>query len=108
RHICEASGVGAVVEFDAVPVAAEVKLVTTNSYDAFELAVSGGEDFELLFTADCKDEAALFDLAAGCQLTLTRIGEVIPADPATKIWLRRNSEVKPLSIRGYDHFAAGS
>ncbi|MDQ3011679.1 MAG: thiamine-phosphate kinase [Acidobacteriota bacterium] len=108
RHICEASGVGAVLEFDAVPVAAEVKLVTTNSYDAFELAVSGGEDFELLFTAHRKDEAALFGLAASCQLKLTRIGEVLPADPAAKIWLRRNSEVKPLSIRGYDHFAAGS
>jgi len=105
RHICEASGVGAVVDFNAVPVAAEVNLVTANADDAFELAVSGGEDFELLFTAHRNDETALFDLAASCQLKLTRIGEVIPVDANAAVWLRREGAVKPLSIRGFDHFA---
>ncbi len=105
RHICEASGVGAVLDFDAVPVAAEAKLVTANADSAFELAVSGGEDFELLFTAHRNDERALFDLAGSCEVRLTRIGEVIPANPAAAVWLRRAADVKPLSIRGYDHFA---
>jgi len=105
RHICDASGVGAVVDFNAVPVAAEVNLVTANADDAFELAVSGGEDFELLFTARRNDDAALFDLAASCQLKLTRIGEVISTDATAAVSLRRDGAVKPLSIRGFDHFA---
>ncbi|MEP7340266.1 MAG: thiamine-phosphate kinase [Acidobacteriota bacterium] len=105
RHICEASGVGAVLDFDAVPVAAEVELITANADDAFELAVSGGEDFELLFTAHRNDETALFDLAASCQLKLTRIGEVTSADATPAVSLRRDGAVKPLSIRGFDHFA---
>lgn len=104
-HICEASGVGAVLDFNAVPVATEVELVAANADDAFELSVNGGEDFELLFTAHHNDETALFDLAASCQLKLTRIGEVISADATAYVWLRRDGAVKPLSIRGFDHFA---
>jgi len=106
RHICEASGVGAVLDFDAVPVAPEAKLVTADVDEAFELAVAGGEDFELLFTARRKDESSLFDLAADCRLELTRVGEVVPADSGSPVWLRRGGEMKPLSIRGYDHFVA--
>jgi len=105
QHLCEASGAGALLDFDAVPVAAEVALVTANANDGFELGVSGGEDFELLFTAHPKRESELFDLAASCQLRLTRIGEVIPTDANAAVWLRRDGNVKPLSIRGFDHFA---
>jgi thiamine-monophosphate kinase len=93
------------LDFDAVPVAAEVELITANADDAFELAVSGGEDFELLFTAHGNDETTLFDLAANCQLKLTRIGEVISANATATVSLRRDGAVKPLSIRGFDHFA---
>jgi thiamine-monophosphate kinase len=107
RHICDASGVGAGLDFDAVPVAPEVKLVTADVDEAFELAVGGGEDFELLFTARRNDESFLFDLAASCQTKLTQVGEVIPAYSGAPVWLRRGGEAKPLSIRGYDHFAAG-
>ncbi len=105
-HICEDSGVNAVIDFEAVPVAAEVSLVTATSDEAFDLAVSGGEDFELLFTADPKNESALMTLAASCQLRLTRIGEIISADPSPSVLLRREGSVKPLPIHGFDHFAA--
>jgi thiamine-monophosphate kinase len=105
RHICEASNVGATIDFEAVPMAEEVSLVVTSADEAFEVAVSGGEDFELLFTANRDDEAALFELAASCQLPLTRIGEIVSMDQTTSILLRRVGDVKPLSIRGYDHFA---
>jgi len=104
-HICEDSGVSAVVEFDAVPVAEEVSMVTVNPDDAFDLAVSGGEDFELLFTADPNDEMKLIEVAASCRLRLTRIGEIISANQPPCVLLRRDGSVKPLPIRGFDHFA---
>jgi thiamine-monophosphate kinase len=107
RHICAASGVSAGLDFDAVPVASEVNLVTADVDEAFELAVGGGEDFELLFTARRNDEPSLFDLAARCLLKLTRVGEIVPADSGAPVWLRCDGDVKPLSIRGYDHFVAG-
>ncbi|MEK7829512.1 MAG: AIR synthase-related protein, partial [Acidobacteriota bacterium] len=106
-HLCEASGVGALIDFEAVPIAEEVGQVTTNADEAFEFAVSGGEDFELLFTADKSHEAELMALADDCRLRLTRIGEIVsvPQDRSLPVAvLTRTGEVKPLSIRGYDHF----
>lgn len=105
-HICEDSGVSAVIDFDAVPVAEEVSLVAANSDEAFNLAVNGGEDFELLFTADPKNEAALMEIGANHRLRLTKIGEVISAGQSSSVLLRREGNVKPLLIRGFDHFAA--
>ncbi len=103
-HICEASNVGAVIEFDAVPIAEEVSLVTENADEAFEFAVSGGEDFELLFTADRSNETELMALADDCQLRLTRIGEVLERSLPVAVLTRRNGETTPLLVRGYDHF----
>jgi thiamine-monophosphate kinase len=42
-HICEESGIGAEIEGDAIPVAGK---------DDLRFALHGGEDYELLFTAD--------------------------------------------------------
>jgi thiamine-monophosphate kinase len=103
-HICEASSVGGVIDFDTVPIAEEVSLVTTNADEAFEFAVGGGEDFELLFTADKSRDAELMDLADECQLRLTQIGEITPRSLPGAVMIRRAGEVKPLSIRGFDHF----
>ncbi len=103
-HLCEASRVSAVLERAAVPVAEEIALVTANAAAAFQLAVSGGEDFELLFTADTKDEAELQRLARDCALPLARIGEIVAPDAAVKVWLHTAGKREPLAVRGYDHF----
>ncbi|MGH9840600.1 MAG: thiamine-phosphate kinase [Blastocatellia bacterium] len=105
-HICEESQVAAILEFDAVPIAEAVKLVTTDADAAFSLAVGGGEDFELLLTADRSNERALFDLASRCELPLARIGTITACEEAHPIRVSHGGDVKPLSIRGFDHFAA--
>ena len=53
RHLAEASGVALHVELGALPVAAGVEAVTDNPV---ELAATGGDDYELLFT--CPPERA--------------------------------------------------
>lgn len=103
-HICDASRAGAVMEFDAVPVAEAARLITANADEAFEFAVSGGEDFELLFTTNQSREAELMKLAADCRLRLTQIGKVVERSQPNSVLIRRNGKIKPLSIRGYDHF----
>lgn len=107
-RICEESAVAAILDFDSVPVAEEVSLVCKESEEAFETAVGGGEDFELLLTATKDDEARLVETAAGCDLWLTRIGEIVTANhprQSSTVLLRRNGVITPLSIRGFDHFA---
>jgi thiamine-monophosphate kinase len=104
-RICEESAVAAIVDFDSAPVADEAGLISKEQEAAFEFGVQGGEDFELLLTASGADEVELFEVAASCGVKLSRIGEVIPAHKArSRILVRRGAEVKPLSIRGFDHF----
>ena len=51
RHILKASGVGAMVYTTAIPLSAELREVCDKyGWDALELALTGGEDYELLFT----------------------------------------------------------
>jgi len=102
-RVCEESAAAAIVDFDSVPVANEAGLISKEPETAFEFAVRGGEDFELLLAASDDDEAELFDTAASCGVRLSRIGEIVPAgrDP---LLLSRGGEVKPLSIHGFDHF----
>ncbi|HZS06798.1 MAG TPA: thiamine-phosphate kinase [Blastocatellia bacterium] len=107
-HICEESGVGAIIDYAEVPMAAETRLVSESDESAFTLATSGGEDYELLLTADRRDETVLKEIAQACNLLLTRIGEIVAIDPAvcaSPLLLRQAGRIEPLRARGYDHFA---
>ena len=105
-RVCQESGVGAIIDFGSIPVADEVSLLYEEPVEAFDFAINGGEDFELLLTADRDDQDALMGVAADCEVKLSRIGEIVALDPSTPgLLIRRGDEVKPLSIRGYDHFA---
>ena len=51
RHILEESGTGARVDVRSLPLSAELRAVCTRrGWDPVELALDGGEDYELLFT----------------------------------------------------------
>ena len=55
-HICKASGVGAVLEESGVAIRPDVQEVAINfKLDPITCALSGGEDYELLFTINPKD-----------------------------------------------------
>ena len=53
RHILRASRKGAEVNVNSLPLSDELlRTCRRNGWDPLELAISGGEDYELLFTAD--------------------------------------------------------
>jgi thiamine-monophosphate kinase len=108
-HICDESGVDAIIDFDAVPIADCVWANASSNEEALALAISGGEDYELLLTANANDDAALMNLASACQLRLTRIGEIIArhtSRPISQLFLRTATRVDLLAVKGYDHFRA--
>jgi thiamine-monophosphate kinase len=88
-HICEESGVGAVVNAQSVPIAKGATL---------DLALHGGEDYELLFTAAPRTRVA--QEIAGVRVT--RLGEIIRGGSA--FICDRNGRRKPLPPRGWEHF----
>ncbi len=95
-HICSSSQVGAVINANDLPFEAEL-INLTGSIDAMlELVLHGGEDFELLFTAD--DE----------KISKSGIGEIFRIGEITAnvgiIELIRDDERLKLSAEGFRHF----
>jgi len=93
-RLCAASGVGAEIYGDSLPV---TKL--TDALDARRLALHGGDDYELLFTVRRKDASRLPKAFHG--LRLTKIGEITPA---RNIRLITAGESVPLASGGWDPF----
>ena len=101
NHICESSRVGARVEVDRVPISPAVK--ANFGKRALELALSGGEDYELLFAAGTEVMAKV-KKALSCPVSV--IGEIV-AEKAGKVALV-DSDGKPFQLRkaGWEHFKA--
>lgn len=100
-HICKASKVGAQLEVDRVPISPLVKASFGDR--ALEMALSGGEEYQLLFAASPRLIEKI-KTAASCPVTVIgeiiadKIGEVTPVD----------SKGNPVDLpgTGWDHFAA--
>jgi thiamine-monophosphate kinase len=101
-RLCAASGVGAVLEAQAIPVHAAVRrLAPALGVEPRELALAGGEDYELLFAVPPRREAELRYLPRRLHIRPVRIGEV------TTEGLRVRDEdgrERPLRPRGFRHF----
>jgi thiamine-monophosphate kinase len=99
RHICEASRVAARVDIGRLPVHEILKAGFGEK--AVDLALAGGEDYELLFTGSAK-EIDLLKSEISCPVTV--IGE-ITAGEAGKIDLF-DARGKPVKIKksGWSHF----
>ena len=96
RHIAEQSHVGATVDLERIPIAPDSDLVT---------ALTGGEDYKLLFTAAPEALPALcraFESRFG--RPLYPIGTVTEAEDDTIVWLDRGRRVET-DWRGYEHNA---
>lgn len=102
-HICTRSDMGARIETALLPVAADTHRIALRlGLDPLRLALSGGEDFELLFTAPAarveRLRAAVF-AATGSAVTV--IGEVRPAEEGRRLIGAPDRETPP---GGWDHF----
>lgn len=96
-HICEASGCGAVVRFDDIPV--DPALLAVLPDDARMLAATGGEDYELVLVAPMP----AIEQVARTIRQVTLIGEMVE-DPEQRVRVadRDGNEVR-IEQRGWDH-----
>jgi thiamine-monophosphate kinase len=91
-HLCAESGCGAVIEAASLPVHA----LAASRRDAMQLALHGGEDYELLFTA----RKPMPRTIAGVKVT--RIGTVVKGR-GVKIVV--DGKTRKLEAKGWEHFA---
>ncbi len=97
NQICKASRVGARLEVERVPVEPAVKAAFSEG--ALELALSGGEDYELLFTAG----AEIVDkVKKAASRPVTVIGEITDGKGVSLV----DKEGKPFKLAksGWEHF----
>jgi thiamine-monophosphate kinase len=104
RHICEASGVGAQIEADAVPMHDDTRRIADALHaDPLSFALHGGEDFELCFTAPpMQIEPIRADFEQQFNRSLVRLGTVQRGAGVTLKQPDGSEAVLP--GRGYDHF----
>ncbi len=93
RRLCIESGVGALVDMESLPVSAAMrKAAPVLGLDPLELALSGGEDYELLFAG-----------RGTVRGRVVRIGEIVKGKA---ISIRSpDGKKKPLEPKGYKHFS---
>jgi thiamine-monophosphate kinase len=103
-HLCAESGVGAQIVADALPLQAGVREVAAAlGEDPIALALRGGEDFELCYTALPGTVTPVVDtFRAQFGTELTRVG-TITSEHALQLVYADGSQT-PLSPQAFDHF----
>lgn len=100
-HILEASRLAARLDFSSLPVSPVLRGHLQHPL-AKQCALSGGDDYELCFTAPAAHHAGILDIAARLKLPLAHIGTIV----AGLGCLVLDAAGDPLNIKasGYDHF----
>jgi thiamine-monophosphate kinase len=76
RHICDVSVVSAVIETARVPLSPAARTVILSAPSLLTAALTGGDDYEILFTAPPDAAGALARLAQDCAIPITEIGRI--------------------------------
>jgi thiamine-monophosphate kinase len=103
-HLLEESGVGARIWEDRIPLSRSYrKWIHSYSKDFYQVALTGGEDYELLFTASPEKKKKISTLALSSKIPITWIGEILPQKEGFHITRRDGKEYSPGRL-GFEHF----
>ena len=102
-HLCAASGLGAEVEAELLPMGELLpRAADLCRVDPLAWATSGGEDYRLLFTCSPENDPAILALTQTIAAARPRrIGRLI-SEPG--VFLRQRGHRREIGFGGYDHF----
>jgi thiamine-monophosphate kinase len=101
NRLCAGSGVGALIDSSLLPIDTRVvELCGRRALDPLQLALHGGEDFELLFTVKPGDISRLPRRVDGVEITC--VGEIVSASEGVRI--SEGSRIWELKPGGWKHF----
>ena len=104
RHIASRSGAGIRIEAARLPLSDALRATAARlDRDATELALSGGEDYELLMTVSSEDVPVVRAAVEATGIALTLIGEVTDR-PGEITVVRPDGSEEPLPRLSWDHF----
>lgn len=98
-HICKQSKVGAILEESGVPIHPQAEEMALKfNLDPITCALSGGEDYELLFTVDPKDLEKVKYMP-----NIFIAGEIVEASEGIKLHTK-GGNIHPIQAQGWVHF----
>jgi thiamine-monophosphate kinase len=98
-HILIASGVGAELDLAKIPLSERFQNSLSEDFSLIDLALAGGEDYELVFTSPLKD----LDRQIEMEHPVTQIGMISP-EPGLRVRQKRG-EIYSCQRGGFDHFS---
>ncbi len=109
-HIARRSGLSAAIDWQRVPL--HPSLLSVAPDIRHQCALSGGDDYELCFTADPARRVEIESFASALGVAITRIGymHAAPHAAGSALVTVRDANGAPLTLSrtGYDHFAASA
>jgi thiamine-monophosphate kinase len=99
-HVCQASGCGATIDVERVPLSAEL-LSLFPPQEALAHALGGGDDYELLFTAPPSRAEEVEAALEAAGTPVRRIGQLVAGQTVV---CRRDGEPFTPPVHGYRHF----
>ncbi len=110
RHILKSSNCSAKLELDKLPLSdlmrEEIQTGSINEQSAYQYALTGGDDYELLFTISAANLAQLNKLIEKSEVTIPAISVIGFVTPLQQplIQLFKQNEAVSFSLQGWDHF----
>ena len=103
-HVCEESRVGAEIHGKALPLSSQLRaLAQRHKTDPMKIALQGGEDYELLFTAPPKHHQKVLRVSEQTRVPITCIGEIKPKKFGRQLELPDGRKQK-LPNESFHHF----
>lgn len=107
RHVCEVSGVDAIVEARSVPLSPAARKVIAADPQRFATALTGGDDYEVLFTAPPEAAGRISELARSAVTPVTPIGRIVHSlrSEANRVLVLDDAgRAMPFTAEGWTHF----
>lgn len=101
-HLCSASNVGANIVLDDLPISA-VLADTLGKEQAIDLALTGGDDYELLFTVSEDNKVGMETALTHAGTKVTCIGQL---NGSEKITTTMDNKPVQINSSGYEHFTS--
>jgi len=83
-HICEVSALAAILQAPSIPLSAAARAALLAQPGLLASVLTGGDDYEILFTADPASEAEIARLAQAVGVPITAIGTMVAASSAAE------------------------
>ncbi|MFZ3072519.1 MAG: thiamine-phosphate kinase [Thermodesulfobacteriota bacterium] len=103
KHITGQSSAGAAIESEKIPLSKETQGYLKKHPSAIKTILCGGEDYELLFTANPEAEQSIRNVSKRLGLRISCIGKILPKNKGVAILDEKGRKIN-VKEEGFEHF----